>query len=52
MERPPLLASLWWVPLNLMHGVFNRRTKHARVQEARLALLFAIGKACKRQQIP
>lgn len=52
VERQPLLASLWWAPLNVANGVFNRRIKHACIQEVRIALLFAIGKACKRQQIP
>jgi len=52
VERQPLLASLWWAPLNVANGVFKLRIKHACIQEVRVALLFAIGKVCKRQQIP
>ncbi len=52
MERQPLLTSLWWIPLNVANGVFKHRIKHACIQEVRIALLFAIGKVCKRQQKP
>jgi len=52
VERQPLLTSLWWAPLNVANGVFKHRIKHACIQEVRIALLFAIGKVCKRQQKP